>query len=146
MVARGRGRIVITASGAGLSPLMLYGSAYGVSKAAVIRLSENLAVETKDHGVRVFAIDPGFVRSAMTESTAESPEDEKWFGGLFRRILAEGGDEPPERAAELVLLLASGRADALSGCFISVRDDLADMTARAEQIQEGELYTLRLRT
>jgi hypothetical protein len=92
------------------------------------------------------AIDSGFVRSAMTESTAESPEDEKRLGGLFRRILAEGGDSPPERAAQLVLFLASERADALSGCFISTRDDLADMLGRAEAIQEDELHTLRLRT
>ena len=82
----------------------------------------------------------------MTEGAAESPEDEKWLRGMFRRNLAEGRDVPPERAAQLVLFLASGKADALSGCYFSVRYDLAEMVSRAEEIREGELYTLRLRT
>jgi NAD(P)-dependent dehydrogenase (short-subunit alcohol dehydrogenase family) len=145
MVARRRGRIITTASGAGLRAGR-HGSAYCISKAAVIRLSESLAVETKDHGVSVFAIDPGFVRTALTEGAAESPEDEKWLGGLFRRLLAEGRDVPPERAAQLMLFLASGKADALSGCYFSIHNDLAEIVSRVEEIQDGELYTLRLRT
>ena len=52
---------------------------------------------------------------------------------------------PPELAADLVVLLASGQADALSGCYISVGDDVAEMMRRAEEIQQDELYTLRLR-
>jgi len=141
MVARRRGRIITTGSGGHRA----YGSAYQTSKAAITRFCEILAAETEQHGVSVFAISPGFVRTAMTEGAAESPEDEEWLGGSFRRMLAEGRDDPPERAAELVLLLASGKADALSGCFIRVRYDLADMVARKEDIQEDELYTLRLR-
>jgi NAD(P)-dependent dehydrogenase (short-subunit alcohol dehydrogenase family) len=144
MVARHSGRIINVSSGGGLgaSP---YGS-YGISKCALTRFSENLAVETKEHGISVFAIHPTFVRTAMTEGAAELPGDDKWLGGLFRRNLAEERGAPPERAAELVLLLASGRADALSGRFISVRYDLADMIARSEAIRENDLYTLRLRT
>jgi len=44
------------------------------------------------------------------------------------------------------VLLASGQADALSGCLISVDDDLAEMVQRAKEIQQDELHTLRLRT
>lgn len=94
----------------------------------------------------MFAISPGFVRTALTEAAAASPEDKKWFGGTFSKGLAEGRDAPPERAAQLVLFLASGRADALFGCFLTARDDLAGMVSRAEEIQEGALYMLRLRT
>jgi hypothetical protein len=94
----------------------------------------------------VFAIHPTFVRTAMTETFAASPEDEEWNEGGFRRALAAGRGAAPERAADLVVLLASGMADALSGCFITVRDDVADMVARAEEIEQNELYTLRLRT
>ena len=36
----------------------------------------------------------------------------------------------PERAGELVLRLASGEADALSGRFIHVRDDLDELLSR----------------
>jgi NAD(P)-dependent dehydrogenase (short-subunit alcohol dehydrogenase family) len=67
MIARGGGRIVTTAShtGVGLWPGM---SAYATSKAAAIRLCETLAAETKEHGIRVFAIHPGGVQTALTES------------------------------------------------------------------------------
>ena len=96
-------------------------------------------------GISAFAISPGFVRTAMTEGVAGSPEDEKWYGGMFRRRLSEGHDVPPERAADLVLTLASGRADALSGCFIRINHDVDEMVARAEEIQQEGAYTLRLR-
>jgi NAD(P)-dependent dehydrogenase (short-subunit alcohol dehydrogenase family) len=145
MVARRRGRIVTTASGAGLAP-MPYASAYVIAKSAAIRFGENLAAETEEHGVSAFSIGPGFVRTAMAEALAMSPEAEKWLGGWARKSLAAGHDVPPERAADLVVLLASGQADALSGCYISVGYDPAEMVRRAEEIQQGELYTLRLRT
>ena len=67
MIARQSGRIVAVASGAGLGP-MAGASAYSVSKTALIRLCENLAVETAAHGIQVFSIDPGLVRTAMSES------------------------------------------------------------------------------
>jgi NAD(P)-dependent dehydrogenase (short-subunit alcohol dehydrogenase family) len=145
MVRRRRGRIVITSSGAGLHP-WAYASAYAVSKCAVIRLAENLAAEVQEYGISVFAISPGFVRTAMTEGIAESPEDAQWFGGRFRQRLAQGQGAPPERAAGLVVALASGKADPLSGCFISIRDDLEVMVSRVGEIQRQELYTLRLRS
>ena len=82
----------------------------------------------------------------MWRACIDSGGDEKWLGGLFSKLWEEGRGAPPERAARLVLVLASGQADALSGRFISVRDDVAEMVARAEEIQEKDLYTLRLRT
>jgi NAD(P)-dependent dehydrogenase (short-subunit alcohol dehydrogenase family) len=144
MVARRSGRIVTTASGAGLEP-WTHASAYAIAKSAVIRFSENLAAEAREHGISAFSIDPGFVRTAMVEASA-GPEDDKWLGGFFRASLEAGDFDPPELAADLVVLLASGQADALSGCYISVHDDLAEMACCAEEIQETALYTLQLRT
>jgi hypothetical protein len=45
-----------------------------------------------------------------------------------------------------VVILASGRADALSGCFISVDDDVGDLVSRAAEIQGEQKHRLRLRT
>ena len=148
MVARHSGRIITTASGAGTEPWPL-SAAYAIAKAAAINFCENLAEETREAGISVFSIHPGFVRTAMTEGAAASPEHEKWCDGIFRTSLAEGYPFeciPPERAAELVVFLASGEADALSGCFVSAEDDVAEMVSRADEIQRGELYRLRLRT
>ena len=62
----------------------------------------------------------------------------------FAQSLAEGYDVPPERAAaQMVVFLASGKADALSGRFLRSTDDEEASVARAEEIQERDLYTLR---
>jgi len=48
----------------------------------------------------------------MSEHSLNSPEGRKWLP-WFKRIFDEGLDLPPERPAELVVRLASGRYDAL---------------------------------
>jgi NAD(P)-dependent dehydrogenase (short-subunit alcohol dehydrogenase family) len=146
MTARRRGRMVITSSSAAHSGRQPYEAAYGISKTAVIRWGEFLAAETREHGISVFTFNPAFARTAMTGGRAESPEDQKWRGWSYRMRLAQGRDAPQERAARPVLLLASAGADALSGCYINVRDDVTEMVRRAEEIEREELYTLRLRT
>jgi hypothetical protein len=58
----------------------------------------------------------------------------------------EGKGTPIEESVQLVLTLASGKADALSGCFISVKDNVEEMIQRANEIQDRQLHKLRLRT
>jgi hypothetical protein len=52
---------------------------------------------------------------------------------------------PAEKAAQLVVQLASGSADALSGRFLGVADDLTKLLKRLEEVQRSGLYTLRVR-
>jgi len=142
MLARGHGRIVNVSSGVGFAAIPLL-SAYVVSKTALYRLSENLAAETRGHGVMVFAIDPGLVRTAISESALScgEPSIEQWFTDAF----AHQEDVPAAAAATLVVQLASGAADALSGRNIDVSDDVAQMVARAADIEQRDLYVLRER-
>ena len=114
MVERGTGRIVNVSSGVATRAYP-HASAYAAAKAALRSFTQSLAAETAEHGIAVFAISPGFVWTEMTERLRDSP----WFPGF-------GSPSPnePERAAELVLRLASGELDALSGRFIHVRDDI----------------------
>ena len=116
-------------------------SAYVVSKTPLYRLSENLAAETREHGVTVFTIIPGLVRTAISESAMScgEPSIEQWFKDAF----ANQQDVSPESAANLVVHIAAGSADALSGRYIHATDDLAEMIARAEEITEHDLYVLR---
>ena len=60
------------------------------------------------------------------------------------KLFAEGQDTPIERAVQLILTLASGKADALSGCFLSVDDDLDVLLAQADEIQAQGRLRLRL--
>jgi 3-oxoacyl-[acyl-carrier protein] reductase len=109
MLSRGHGRIVNAPSAAGLAAIPMM-SAYAVSKAALYPLSENLAAETRGHGVMVFAIFPGLVRTAMSESalSCSEPSIQQWFKDAF----ANQEDVSAESAATLVAYLASGAADA----------------------------------
>ena len=117
---------------------------YDASKAGVVRMTEALAVEAADAGVKTFTVFPGCVRTRMTEFIMESPEGRKWRP-QFREIFTSGRDVPPEAMARLAVELVSGRADALSGRYLSVADDLDGLVADAEHIVGGDRLTLRLR-
>ncbi|HEU5319133.1 MAG TPA: SDR family oxidoreductase [Chloroflexota bacterium] len=143
MLALCRGRIVNVSSGAGNQAWPL-ASAYATSKAALTRLTENLAAELRDTGVAVFAISPGIVRTAMVEGALHQSAAPA-IAEQFRTAIAEGRAVPPERSAALVLTLASGAADPLSGHFIWVGHDLAALLARAEEVRRDALHLLRLR-
>src|SRR5262249_14415586 len=139
----GRGRIINVASGAGARGIP-YMSAYVTSKAALIRFSETLAAELQNSGVSVFAIQPGTVRTAMAQELLASPESLRWLP-WFKKIFDEGGDVTTEPATQLVLFLASGKADALSGRFFVVPEDPATVVERIEEVKRDDLYTLRMR-
>jgi NAD(P)-dependent dehydrogenase (short-subunit alcohol dehydrogenase family) len=147
MLARQHGRIINLASIAGLQALPA-GSAYCLSKAAVIRFTENLAVDYGEQGVRAFAIHPGDVRTEMLNYVAESDEVKRrapiiqdWVQQMYQA----GEDTPIDRSVELILMLASGKADVLSGRYIDVHNDLNAMLQQSDIIERDDLYTLRLR-
>jgi len=137
MIARRSGRIVNVASGAGVFAIPEM-SAYVTGKTALVRLSEQLALEAAPYGVKVFPIRPGVVRTAMAEEGRRRMP-------FLQKMLDDGLDVTPQVVADLVLFLASGKADALSGRLFYVNDDGEAMVRQAERIEREELYLLRLR-
>ena len=126
MLSRGRGRIVITGSGAAYLPGSS-GTAYSASKAAVWRFGEVLAGQLEGR-IPVFIFSPGLVQTRMT---SWAPDDAPWT--------------PPHLAPRLVRVLASGRADALAGRYLHVEhDDIEDLINRADEIRENDLNAIRL--
>ena len=127
MLERGRGRIVITGSGAAYLPGTRQ-TAYPASKAAACRYGETLANELRDR-IPVFFFSPGLVKTDMTEATFG--DDAPWT--------------PPELAPQLVRVLASGRADALAGRYLHAEhDDIEGLIRRADEIFENDLNAIRL--
>jgi NAD(P)-dependent dehydrogenase (short-subunit alcohol dehydrogenase family) len=143
MIARRHGRIINVSTGAATVAIAHMG-AYVVAKTALMRFTENLAAELIDSGVRVFAISPGTVRTAMAEYVLESEAGKKWLP-WFRKLFDRRLDVPAEKAAQLVVQLAAGRADPLSGRLIDICDDLAKLLGRLDEVKRDELYTLRVR-
>jgi NAD(P)-dependent dehydrogenase (short-subunit alcohol dehydrogenase family) len=144
MIARRRGRIVNVSSGSAVTPAP-GGAPYGVSKAALNCFTDSLAAATKTYGVSIFAISPGRVWTPMQAA------------GWANRKAPDGGPVkgphdtpftdwvPPERAAQLVLRLASGEADQISGRHVSVRDNLDELLQRLDEIERDDLLKLRFR-
>jgi NAD(P)-dependent dehydrogenase (short-subunit alcohol dehydrogenase family) len=141
MLEDGKGRIVNIASYAAVtaSPFL---TAYACAKAAVIRFTDSLAAELESSGVRVFCITPGFVRTALVKEVAAS-EDGRRF---LPRLSTRADELKPDRAAQLLLQIATGRLDPLSGRFLHVLDDVEDLLSRADEVTLHDLYSLRLRT
>ncbi len=129
MIARKSGGIVNVARGAGTFAIPHLG-AYVTSKTALTRFTEVLAAKVAEHGVMVFAIEPGTVRTDIAEYALESRAGRRWMP-WFRDVFEQGRDMPPHHAARLVNLLASGMTDALSAQFLTVHDDVLGL---AEQI------------
>lgn len=142
MLARGTGRIVNVSSGVGTRSYD-YLASYSVGKTALIRLTECVASETASRGVRVFSISPGMVRTDMNRLLVGHPKSAEWFPWAADG-LAKGKDFPPEASTKLILRLASGEADALSGRHISVAEDLDTLIARAADAVSQQALMLRL--
>jgi NAD(P)-dependent dehydrogenase (short-subunit alcohol dehydrogenase family) len=146
MRRRHRGRIINLASRAGIQGIPTL-SAYVTSKAALIRFSEALALETIEDGIQVFAIHPGTLRTPMNDYVHDSPEVAKsapWVQQRFRTVFAQGLDTPIERPVHLMLRLAAGDADALSSRYISVEDDIDALLKECSADQSADQRLLRV--
>jgi NAD(P)-dependent dehydrogenase (short-subunit alcohol dehydrogenase family) len=143
MVSRRAGRIINMTSPTGQHP---YLTAYKASKTALTDLTNCLAAETQPYGISVFAFMPGGVRSGMTEYLAASSEVHESIRSHHQAYFREGITvDVPERAVQVCLLLASGKADALSGRYISAWDDALESLKRVEEILQNDLLTVRVR-
>jgi len=138
----GRGKIINLSGGGSTSPRPNF-SAYGASKAAVVRLTETLAVELRDFRIDINAIAPGAVNTRMLQEVLDAGERAaaEHVDALLR---SETGGTPPGLAANLVFFLASEAADGITGKLISAPWDPWQEPAFLRQLREdGDLATLR---
>jgi NAD(P)-dependent dehydrogenase (short-subunit alcohol dehydrogenase family) len=145
MVERRAGRMIIVSSGAALAATP-YTSPYRVSKAALLRLAEIMALEVKDFGVSVFAIHPGVIDSTILDSAVRTEAGRKWTPHLVAMIESGRGLTGTDQCADCCAFLASGAADGLTGRYISATEDYRALAARAGEVAEKELQVLRLTT
>lgn len=143
MLAQGGGRI-IHFSGGGAAYARPYFSAYGASKAAIVRFTETLAEELRDSNIQVNAIAPGPVRSHMWDEmrAAGAAAGAKTIREIEQ--LEETGGVPPSRVAALALFLASSSSQGLTGRLISgVHDRWEGVGPRIPEIMNTDRGTLR---
>lgn len=115
MTAQGGGKIVNLASAAGLRPSPGLGL-YGLSKALIIQLTQQLAVELGGVNIQVNAIAPGVIRTRFSQLLWQGPE-------IAGRVLSHtplGRFGEPEDVADMALFLASPASDFVTGAVFVV--------------------------
>jgi NAD(P)-dependent dehydrogenase (short-subunit alcohol dehydrogenase family) len=111
MVKQGSGSIVNMSSVLGLGGTPIGASAYVASKHALIGLTKVTAVEYAKRGVRVNAVCPGFIETALIEVATTSPEAKDQLIALHP--IGRLGN--PEEVAEAVVWLCSDAASFVTG-------------------------------
>ena len=109
------GRIINIASVAGMRAVGVGRTGYGTSKAAVIGLTRQMAVELAEHGITANAVAPGPVDTPMTR-VLHSPE----FRQSYTDAIPMNRYGTPEEVAAAVAYLASDGAAYVTGIVIPV--------------------------
>jgi 3-oxoacyl-[acyl-carrier protein] reductase len=138
---RSGGALVAFSGGGATGPFARF-DAYAASKAAVVRVTENLAAD----GLRANAVAPGFVVTGLQDDVVAAGRDvvgEPYFTKV-QEAVASGGGEPPELAAGLVAFLVSDASRGISGKVLSARWDPWEDPDFQERLRtEPDLATLR---
>lgn len=116
MLQQGAGAIVNTASGAGLIGVKRM-AAYVASKHGVVGLTKTAALEYAKSGIRINAVCPGVIKTAMVDRVSGNRPDV-----LDKMIAAEpiGRTGQPEEIAEAVVWLCSDAASFVTGHAMAV--------------------------
>jgi NAD(P)-dependent dehydrogenase (short-subunit alcohol dehydrogenase family) len=117
MIEQGReGRIVTLSSAAGLIGIAGVASGYAASKAAIIQLTRQAAVDGAPHGITANAVCPGYVRTAI--NTAEWMDPERFAKTSAKHPLGRMGETSDIAGA--VAFLASPDASWITGVALPV--------------------------
>jgi NAD(P)-dependent dehydrogenase (short-subunit alcohol dehydrogenase family) len=105
MLKVGAGKIINVAAAAALTGKAGMG-AYCAAKSAVVRLTESMAAELREHGINVNCVLPSILDTPANRAAMPNASHERWVA--------------PEALADVMLFLASDRSRAIHGAAIPV--------------------------
>ena len=125
MVERGAGVIVNMSSWTGKKGVPNH-AAYGATKAAIINLTQSLAGEFGEHGIRVNAVCPGIIVATNMRAEAEGMNRAQGLPDVATRTKALPLRRPglPQEVADVVAFLVSDGAAYMTGQAINVTGGL----------------------
>jgi NAD(P)-dependent dehydrogenase (short-subunit alcohol dehydrogenase family) len=138
------GKIVQLSGGGATNPMPRI-SAYAASKAAIVRLIETVAVETREFGIDVNAIAPGGLNTRLLDEVIAAGPDRVGTAYYERmvRTKQEGGT-PLDRGAALAVYLGSAESDGITGKLVSaVWDPWEHLAEHRADLDGSDVYTLR---
>jgi tropinone reductase I len=110
-----KGNVVSVASVAGMTHLKS-GVIYGMTKAAILQFTKNVAVEWAADSIRVNAVSPWYIRTDLTAGVLANPE---FFNEVISRTPMQRVGEPDEVAAA-VAFFAMNNASYITGQNLAV--------------------------
>ena len=131
-----RPRILLLSGGGAFDPMPNL-SAYGVSKAGIVRLAETLAVEFAPRNIAVNVFAPGFVATEIFNTMLEAgPERGGTIYDTVVKLLGEWGEDDITLPIDCARYLISEAAAELTGKTISARFDPWDEPEFGECLRE----------
>ena len=100
---------------------------YSAAKAGIVGLTKAAAKEVAHLGVRINAIQPGLIRSAMTEAMPQRI----WDAKLAEMPMARAGE--PDEVANVALFLASDLSSYMTGTVLEVTGGQAHLMATSSR-------------
>jgi 3-oxoacyl-[acyl-carrier protein] reductase len=139
MKKNNKGRIVVISGGGATKPLVNM-SAYGASKAGLVRLAETVAKECEDFNIKINCLAPGALNTSILEEMLENKEniDQTFYEKCLNQ--KEKGGDSIEHAAKVCLRLCEDDVIITGKLISAVWDDLESIIC--ENIDQ-DIYTLR---
>ena len=142
--AAGYGKIVNLSGGGATNPMPNL-SAYAASKAAVVRLTETLALELQSARVDVNAVAPGALNTRLLDEVIQAGP-EAVGADFYERSLKQSkeGGVPLALGADLCVYLASAESDGVTGKLISAKwDPWKRLHEYRDELDSSDIYALR---
>jgi NAD(P)-dependent dehydrogenase (short-subunit alcohol dehydrogenase family) len=139
----GYGKIIQLSGGGATSPLPRI-TAYAASKAAIVRLAESLAEDTRDDHIDVNSIAPGALNTRLLDEVLQAGPDAvgKAFFEKSKKQKGDGG-APLTRGSELAVFLGSAKSDGITGKLLSALWDPWESLPEHRKDLQSDVYTLR---
>ena len=117
MIKHGHGgKIINMASMAALRPENQL-SLYSMAKSALIQMTRSMALEWARHDIQVNALAPGYFETEMNSAFFKSELGQEQINAYLRKRIGQ-----PEDLDGVLLLLASGASDFMTGSTILIDD------------------------